>query len=59
MHKCFECQVLSNVLLLGFFLFKDYLKLVFINKENKKYFPPQKLLTLESDSLHSTVFGEV
>lgn len=31
----------------------------FINKENRKYFPPQKLLTLESGSFHSTVFGSL
>lgn len=32
--------------------------MVSINKENRKYFPPQKFLTLKSGSLHSTVFGK-
>lgn len=32
--------------------------MVFINKENRKYFSPPKFLTLESGSLHSTVFGK-
>lgn len=32
--------------------------MVFINKENRKYFSPPKFLTLESGSLQSTVFGK-
>lgn len=57
-YRCFECQVLSNFFIY-FYLFKDYLRLVFINKEKRRYFPQQKLLTLESGSLHSTLFGKV
>lgn len=64
LQLCLACTNVLNVkcslmFCFGFFLFKDYLRLVFINKENKKYFPPQRLLTLESGSLHSTVLGKV
>lgn len=51
--------VSSALNFLIFHYLKDYLRLVFINKENRKYFPQQKLLTLESGSQYTIWKGLV